>query len=172
LIYLTGAYWGGLFVFGILGYWVFFDYNYLAIICFGVVLIAAIFYTKSLSKLGWHDYYEKVLMNGVFRFARGISLEGGKQPNCLTTAFEIWFGFSIKYFIPAALVWILMMSIKFMADVGKDNYEKPSPVDPKVRWQFVGMIFPIIGFFFFLIPIFWTGMDDEEKAYVAEKVEE
>jgi len=170
LIYLTGAYWGGLFCFGILGYWVFFDYNYIAIVCFLVLLVAVIFYTKHISKLSWGDYYEKVLMNGVHRFANGISCEGGKKPNKATKAFEIWFGISIKYFIPAALIWMLMMSIKFMGDIGKDNYEYPAD-DPKFRWQYVGMLFPIVGFFFFAIPVVRPAMDEAQQAYVEEKVE-
>lgn len=178
LIYLAGAYWGGLFCFGVLGYWVFFDYNYLGIVGFLVVLTAVIFYTKHLSKLSWGDYYEKILMNGVHRFARGISLEGGKQANGATKAFEVWFGLCIKYFIPAALVWMLMMSIKFMGDIGKDNYEYPSKAElagtgkePNMRWQYVGMLFPIVGVFFFVIPIFKPGMDHQEQAYVEEKAE-
>lgn len=53
LLYLTAAYWGFLLIFGVLGYWVFFDFNYLAIVIFLVFFTAVVFYTKSISKLSW-----------------------------------------------------------------------------------------------------------------------
>lgn len=100
-------------------------------------------------------------MNGVYRFARGISLQGDKKPTKATIAFEVWFGFCIKYLIPAALYWMLLMSVKFMQDVGAEqNYEVND-----FKWWAVGMIFPIIGFFFFALPILKPTTTEEDRNY-------
>jgi len=166
LVYLTFAYWGGLFCFGVLGFWVFFEYNYLAILAFLVCLGGVMVYTKSLSKLSWGDYYEKVAMNGVHRFARGISLKQGEQPSKKSKAFDIWFGISIKYVIPACLVWMLMMSIKYMGEVGKDGYEVAG-----FKWQFVGMIFPILGLFSFFVPMLKPTSTEKQQTQMESKMD-
>lgn len=88
-------------------------------------------------------------MNGVHRYARAITNPDGGAPSKADKAFEIWWGLSIKFFIPAALLWMLMMSIKFMGDIGVSNYEKGD-----MKWQYVGMIFPIIGLIVSAIPAF------------------
>lgn len=45
LLYLAAAYWGGLIVLGILGFFAFFEYNYIAIVIFVILLAATTVYT-------------------------------------------------------------------------------------------------------------------------------
>ena len=44
----------------------------------------------------------------------GVTVEEREKapPNCWENLFIIWWGFSIKFFMPVALVWILFMGIE------------------------------------------------------------
>lgn len=60
--------------------------------------------------------------------------------------FEYWWGFSIKYFVPFALSFLLMFSL--------DNDTTNRYGGYHMFWQIMGFIFPIVGLLIFFISIF------------------
>jgi len=66
--------------------------------------------------------------------------------------FVFWWGFSVKYFIPFAL-WFLMMW-NFKSDVTLNASTGRSYGSYHIFWQCMGFVFPAIGLALFIIPIF------------------
>jgi hypothetical protein len=60
-----------------------------------------------------------------------------------------WWSFSVKYFMPAALVWIFFLGMKSDIDKAYGGYD--------AHWQIIGLIFVAIGLIIFLIPIIFAS---------------
>jgi len=89
------------------------------------------------------------MMFGVAKLSRSMILlsksEGDDRISCCDKFFEFWWGFSIKFFVPFALWWLLVWSFK--TDIGEayGGYH--------IFWQIMGFLYPIGGILAFLLPI-------------------
>jgi hypothetical protein len=72
--------------------------------------------------------------------------KGSKTREWWEPIFETWWGFSIKYFVPFALWFLICLSLKADLDTPYGGYHG--------FWQIMGWIYPLLGFLAFLYPIF------------------
>lgn len=72
--------------------------------------------------------------------------KGSNKRECWEAVFEFWWGFSIKYFVPFALWFLICFSLKADLDTPYGGYHG--------FWQIMGWLYPLAGFVAFLIPVF------------------
>ena len=166
LIVLAAGYWGSLILFGILAFGAFYEMNWLGAVLFIVFWFASIVVAWKMSGLPFGEFYQKLMLCGVGRIAKSITKLSNKENRRekWMPFFESYWGLTIKYIIPAGLVWMLMMSIRYRITEGHKKIEE--------LWNYIGMIFPIAGFLLFIIPVFkpmGTKKDEEEIQEALDK---
>jgi len=136
-----------------------------------IVFMATFFMKKGTAS----DWYKNVFFYGAYELAELVANksdelreEGNSAPQpCWKPVFIFWWSFSIKYFIPWALLSLMMWNFKADIDLTLvDSY--PSTDEAGVTtmvdfyrgygkyndmWQIVGFIYPLIGLICFLVPI-------------------
>lgn len=131
---LFGGYWGSTVLMGILSLFAFPNGAIWGMIANWVIIFifAAIsYFTSGQNPQIW---YEKVFLYGVRKLARGMtSLEHDKfKAPWWRGPFELWWGFSIKYFIPWAIWFLLMFTLK--ADLDPNTYSHNSYGNYHIFW--------------------------------------
>jgi len=109
------------------------------------------------SKLPFCEWLSEIAFTGVRKLSRAMSnlskLEGDDSIHCWEGPFEFWWNFSIKYFVPFALSFLLFNSLKTDIDNPYNNYH--------MFWQSIGFAFPIAGLLVFIISIFVCTESEE-----------
>jgi len=89
------------------------------------------------SKLPFCEWLSEIAFTGVRKLSRAMSnlskLEGDDSIHCWEGPFEFWWNFSIKYFVPFALSFLLFNSLKTDIDNPYNNYH--------MFWQSIGFAF-------------------------------
>lgn len=99
---------------------------------------------------GCGEWYTKVFLYGVRKISRSMTKlskpAGSTHRAWWEPIFEFWWGVSIKYIVPFALVYLLLFSLKNDIDTPYSGYH--------AFWQYLGMSIPLLGFIGFIIPVF------------------
>jgi len=150
-----------------------FSMMWLGVVIFWVINIVVIMATFFMRKGSAQDWYQNVFFYGAYELADIVAnksdelhCEGSSEPTpCWKPIFVFWWAFSIKYFIPWALLSLMMWNFK--ADINLqyvkigDQCVTNDSGDCITRgygayhdmWQIVGFIYPLIGLICFLVPI-------------------
>lgn len=116
------GYWTPYVLLGILAYHVFPDSSWVSMPVFWAIQIIVWLVSWLTSKLRFCDWYDFVFLSGVRALARSMSKLSKKSEDVFPwweDVFEFWWGFSIKYFIPWAIWWLLMLQLQ--QDVTADS---------------------------------------------------
>jgi len=160
---LAVGYWSTLIVLGILAYFAFPNSSWVSIpIFWGIVIILWIVSYFISSAKSFSDWYANCFLYGVRKLARSMSILSYERghPLWLYHLFEFWWGFSIKYFCPFAIWWLLMMSLQNDLATPYGGYHS--------FWQFMGFLYPIVGLLCFLIPVFLCTKKEEFSKEIDE----
>jgi len=102
------------------------------------------------SKLSFKEWRSNVMFYGVRKLSRAMTKlsknEGDNETHLWETLFEYWWGFSIKYFVPFALNFLIFFSLHNDLNVAYGDYH--------MFWQVLGFCFPISGLLIFVISFF------------------
>lgn len=139
-----------------------FSMMWLGVVIFWVLNLVVIMITFFMKKGSASDWYKNVFFYGAHELAdlvanRSDELreEGSSAPQpCWKPVFVFWWAFSIKYFIPWALLSLMMWNFK--ADINlqlTDDGVYRGYGEYNDMWQIVGFIYPLIGLICFLVPI-------------------
>lgn len=119
-----------------------------------------------LSKATFSEWLSNVGFSGVRKLSRFMvnlsKLQGENHREKWEPVFEYWWGFSIKYFVPFALSFLIMFSLDNDITNKYEGYH--------MFWQIMGFLYPIVGLIIFFVSIFTCNQtmefDDEmDKAY-------
>ena len=97
-------------------------------------------------------------MSGVARLSRGmskLSVPAGTNDSNVPKwvyVFEAWWGFSIKYFIPWAIWWLLLVLLREDLPTAENNGVGYGGYH--AFWQWMGLVYPLVGLACFIIPLF------------------
>ena len=116
---------------GLIAFWV-----YMLFVWGGSWLSSGLAFKTWLSNIGFY---------GVRKLSRAMTKlskkPGDNEFHCWEAVFEYWWGFSIKYFVPFALLFLIFYSLKADLDEPYGDYH--------IFWQVLGFIFPISGLLVF-----------------------
>lgn len=159
---LTLGFWIPLILFCVISFFAFpEELAPIGLLLFLVCFLISLFLSWKASGLKYQEFNQFVAMAGVRRLAKAITRlmytendteAQKKRKDKLAMIFEYWWGVSIKYLIPASLVWVMILGLKGDIDSPYEGYE--------MEWQVIGFMFPVVNFFFFLIPIFTCTKQD------------
>lgn len=162
LKYLTGSFWGFLFVVGLV--FVLLEQVKIAIIVLlAGVPILCILPSFIMSGLPFSQWYAEIGMCGCRKIAYSMSKLSRKSKHEVQwwePAFTFYFSLTIKYFIPCVL-WVILVNVT------RTDIVKPYG-GYAAHWQAIGLCVPIIGLIAFLLHIcFWITeepLSEEEFA--------
>jgi len=146
---LAIGYWGMLLPLGLLAYFAFPNDSWIAMPVFWGWMVIVWIASFATSKLSFKEWYGGVFLYGVRKLSRSMTKLStpAENPNVWwVPVFDFWWGFSVKYFFPFAVWWLLCLS--FANDIENPyagNY---------VGWQVLGFLFPLTGILCFIIPVF------------------
>ena len=96
------------------------------------------------------EFKSNVLFYGVRKLSRSMTklskVAGDTELKWWEPVFEYWWGFSIKYFVPWALSFLVFFSLF-------NDTQKPYN-DYHIFWQCLGFVFPIAGLLVFVSSFF------------------
>lgn len=150
VIILFAGYWVPLIILGPLSLWVLSGMTYVGFIIFWAIELVCFIASASVSKLSFKDWYQQIFLCGVRPLALTMTklsreFVGKKEKEGWEEIFASWWGISIKYFVPFALWFLICFSLKQDLDVPYGGYHP--------FWQFMGWMFPALGFVGFLLPV-------------------
>jgi len=123
-----------------------------------------------MSGLPFGEFYSEVFLNGSMQMAKAMTrLSHPGEPNRRSgwmKYFEFYYAFCIKYVIPAGLWWMLLESIRERI---RSIVDGDSTTDPVLQW--VGLIFPVVGFILFLVPVFKPIGSEEDYQQCQEAID-
>jgi hypothetical protein len=154
---LTFGYWIGLLLIGPIAQFAVPAYQLIAMVCFLPYMVVIAIISFKLSKLSFSKWATEVWNGGVSHLANEISLLSG-EGHWWQPAFRGWWCFSIKYFYPFGIYWLLMLSLKTDLTVSYGGYYW--------GWQALGFLLPIVGLFTFLVPAILCT----HKVYATESI--
>jgi SNF family Na+-dependent transporter len=109
-------------------------------------IVSKMQYGKSLG-----EWYSTVFLYGVRKISRSMTKlskeKGDTKRACWEPLFEFWWGFSIKFVVPFGLLMLLWLSAATDIESAYGGYHP--------FWQGLGIIFPALGFLFFIGPVFF-----------------
>lgn len=148
---------------------------WVGVVIFWALNIVVFMITFFMKKGTASDWYKNVLFYGAYELADLVANksdelreEGNSAPQpCWKPVFIFWWSFSIKYFIPWALLSLMMWNFKadinlsFVGSREETNAEGVLEMTKFYRgygkyndmWQLVGFIYPLIGLICFIVPI-------------------
>ena len=150
IIWAVG-YWASLILCGILTFFVLEgEMVYIGPLLNVVLCVLAAIVSMAMSGLGCSGWYKTIFMGGVRKLGRvltKLSKEvGNDKQEWWENPFEFYWGFMIKYWCPFAIFQLFMFSFK------KDVLEPYGGYHP--FWQWMGYVYPAVGFLAFIIPVF------------------
>mmetsp|Transcript_38557 Transcript_38557/g.58700 ORF Transcript_38557/g.58700 Transcript_38557/m.58700 type:complete len:403 (-) Transcript_38557:56-1264(-) len=121
------------------------------IVTSAVVLLVVSPLSFAMSKMSLKDWYNEIFMCGVRKLGYSMSMlnrdDDGKM-KAWEPYFVFYFGFTIKFSTPVALMFIFINAIKRNVETPYGGYS--------TFFQVVGIIIPILGFLFFLYFVFFN----------------
>lgn len=114
----------------------------------GSMLLFSVLPSYFISGLPFYEWYETVMMCGVYRIGRSIIMLGRSNPKergKLEGPFILYWGFLIKYAHPIILMFILVATCA--GDTG--GYGGYA-----IHWQIAGIFVPAVGLIAFILFIF------------------
>lgn len=128
----------------------------LGVIIFWVIMLIVFLVTMFMHKGDKADWYKRVFLYGAYELADIVASKSDelrdshdKPAAWWKPIFCFWWAFSIKYFVPWALLSLMMWNFKaditFTNGLGYGAYHS--------MWQVVGFIYPLIGLVCFIVPI-------------------
>jgi len=144
------SYWLPLLVLGPVSIWILEGSSWVGFIIFWGIHIVGVIASWMASGEKWGSYFFGIYLWGVRKLSRSMTklskTKGSNKREWWEPIFEIWWGFSIKYFVPFALWFLIMFSLKADLDTPYGDYHS--------FWQIMGWLYPLAGFVAFLYPIF------------------
>lgn len=147
VLILAIGFWGVMIPLGILAYTAFPNYSWVSIPIFWVLAFFVFVASFATSGLSLKEWYGTVFMYGVRKLSRSmvkLTKEPGTHP-WWAGPFEFWWGFSIKYFIPWSLYWLILILTRVDLTSAYGGYHP--------FWQVMGFMFPILGLILFFVPL-------------------
>ena len=99
------------------------------------------------SGLSFGEWKSNIACYGVRKLSRSMTklskTAGDNKHYTWEVIFELWWGFSIKYWVPFALNWLIFFSLKNDLDTAYGGYH--------MFWQALGFAFPITGLLVFVV---------------------
>jgi len=163
IIILTVGFWTGVVVIPVAAVFSESEYGWVGLVAFWAWMLIVWAVSFFVSKVSFGEWLSAVAFTGVRKLSRTMSKLSKKQGDTKQywweNVFEIWWNFSIKYFVPFALSFLLFNSLK-------NDIENPYG-EYHILWQCVGFVFPIAGLLVFFISLFackeveenFSGMD-------------
>ena len=140
---------------GILAYHAFPNYSWISMPLFWCLMLIDWFASYKFSGASFTDWYDLVFLASIRPLARSmtkLSKEKEDEFPLWEDVFEFWWGFSIKYFVPWAIWWLLMLSLG--NDISGSSANGNGYGDYHIFWQIMGFLYPIGGLICFFIPMF------------------
>jgi SNF family Na+-dependent transporter len=139
-----------------------FSMMWLGIVIFWGINLLVVIATFCMKKGTASDWYKNVLFYGAHELADLVANRSDELRNensassnsCWKPVFVFWWAFSIKYFIPWALLSLMMWNFKADIDLKPKNGVYRGYGGYHDMWQVVGFIYPLVGLICFLVPIF------------------
>ena len=166
MIYTTG-FWVLITILPTMSLFAYHKYSWTTIIVQIISLPILVFVSASFSKQNTlKEWVSIVFFSGVRKIARHMTLlsnKNRKDENDVSwwePAFEYWFGFSIKYFMPTALIYCMMNTLRSDFQDRYGGYP--------IGTNFIGWSVVIFGFLIVFVPIFLCTKE-EPFAYDVDK---
>lgn len=174
---LTIGYWVWLILWGAISIFTFdFEQLWITILVFWVVALLIIIASCVLSGQGFKKWYQHIFLSGVFRLARSmtkLSVPAGTTDDNVpfwVYIFEAWWAISIKYFIPWAIWWLLLVLLRQDLPTAENEGKGYGGYHP--FWQWMGLLYPIAGLLCFIIPVFTCTKHEDLDAEKQREVDE
>ena len=154
VIIWAATYWGSLIITGFITFFIFAKFAP-SLVFFGPLIfifccIVGWLVSVSVSGLGFKQWHKTIAMGGVRKLARyltKLSKEvGNNTQEWWEDPFEMYWGFTIKYWCPFAIFQLFMFSFLKDTESPYGGYH--------VFWQWMGYVYPAGGFLAFIIPVF------------------
>ena len=178
---LTLGYWVPLVLFAVLGFFAWYEYNYVFFILFLVCFIISFVVSFIIAKVPFKEWFFDVALCGPVSLMEDMcamgreGVERSKDQNLRDPDFVekdlaakraaphrfgekffiYWWTGSVKYFMPAALTWIFFLGMKADIDTPYGDYTE--------GWQALGAVFFLIGFLLFFIPVLLPQLGGYDK---------
>jgi hypothetical protein len=107
-----------------------------------VVVWVVSFFTSRLSFVNWYNH---VFFYGAMPIANHLVLLQKWKNRYLIAIFKFWWCFCIKYIVPWAIYWLIVMTMAANIKERYGNYY--------IGWQIIGVLIPVVGLGLFLFPI-------------------
>jgi len=153
------GYWLWTIVFGVIAIFAFpKEYIWVTIVISWVYFVIIWIISFATSGCSFGVWYNKIFMSGVARLSRGmskLSVPAGTNDSNVPKwvyVFEAWWGFSIKYFIPWAIWWLLLVLLREDLPTAENNGVGYGGYH--AFWQWMGLVYPLVGLACFIIPLF------------------
>ena len=165
IVILTTGYWLGVVVIPIASVFSESEYGWVGLVAFWAWMLIVWAVSFFVSKLSFGEWLSACAFTGVRKLSRTMAklskTEGDTKVYWWENVFEFWWNFSIKYFVPFALSFLLFNSLKSDIDKPYSGYH--------ILWQVIGFLFPIAGLIVFFVALaackereeFDSGMDAE-----------
>ena len=150
LIVLAASYWSGAILIPLVCIFSEAENGWLGLVLFWVWMIIMWGVSWAISKLSFKQWLSNIAFYGVRKLSRSMTKlskkPGDNQYHCWEGVFEYWWGFSIKYFVPYALLFLIFYSLHADLNTAYGDYH--------IFWQIMGFLFPISGLLVFGISFF------------------
>lgn len=146
VLVLALGYWVSLIIMGLDSFLAMKEKFWVGAIIFWVLVLVFAVISFAISGLSLGNWFKFVSLYGVRRLARTMTKLSRKEQGTREmweNVFDIWWCVSIKYFVPFALWFLLSYSLS------KDLERRYG--DYHVFWQWMGLVYPILGLIAFLI---------------------
>lgn len=145
------GYWAPLVILAPISMWALEGMSWVGIVIFWAIQVVVLIASFCLSGLKFKDWYSRCLLYGVRKLSRAMTklskTPGQTHRSWWEPIFEFWWGMSIKYFVPFAVWFLMMFSLKADTDSAYGGYHN--------FWQVMGWLYPLGGFIAFIIPVFF-----------------
>ena len=147
LIILAAGYWSAIFIIPIASIFSESEDGWIGMPVFWAWILIVWVVSWLVSGLKFGEWKSNVMFYGVRKLSRGMTklskTAGDTQSYWWETVFEHWWGFSIKYFVPFALSFLLFNSLYTDLNTPYGDYH--------FFWQCAGFAFPISGLLVFIV---------------------
>ena len=147
VIILASGYWIGAAVIPCVSIFADTSDSWIGLLVFWPWLLLVILIAYFVAGVSWHDFKSNVLFYGVRKLSRSMTklskTAGDTELKWWEPVFEYWWGFSIKYFVPWALSFLVFFSLYNDTQNPYGKYH--------IVWQCIGFVFPIAGLFVFVL---------------------
>lgn len=150
IIILASGYWLGVAIIPCVSIFSDTSDSWIGLLVFWPWLLLVMLVSYFVTGVSGRDFRSNVLFYGVRKLSRSMTKlsksAGDTELKWWEPVFEYWWGFSIKYFVPWALSFLVFFSLY--------NDTKTPYLDHHIFWQVTGFMFPIAGLLVFILSFF------------------